>query len=626
MGRLNYTNRKTDGLKLGQIIAKDLSKRIPPGTGSKSALRDPVVELDITGKALGNQGLLDLADALIKSLEYHGEHGRVLQLEELCLKANRLDATCLPALARIVSLAAYDLRDLDLSDNHFSITTPEDATAWELFLTSFARCCMLRRIDLSGNLLGAKAFEVLSRVYSREPAIEILSQGEFELPPPIRESTRRNTIEDPESLSRRTRNLSIDSAREVHTDEERGASAGDSKVTNGRRHATKSPESTTQVSLSDQPHIYMTTQGLRSVPYLVFPNTEMHDAEALHLSYVLSRHHHPDTLLKYVPSTKASQHLQQMDHYDNETGCQGIIYLPNDGFSGPGFKMLEFSENARSFLVDDDRPPSSPALSRTRERTTSISRKFSATHAGSTVAAIGARRPSGTKAEMDDLTDTEAVQIELDRARSRIQGETLKEAGVQTNDLWRTALRMLVICRNLRTSQGDHTQAQPTPEAKPNPPLTSPELNSPTLPKPFKPFVGYLDPHAPPLAAKGTTQQPSTPISKKPPPKLKTATPSPSSRATTSPTSISPKTGTFDTKPYRSDLAKGLPEEIWARIIGDCLEAHRFMSERQQRAVLRCAVDRGTLAREMESLGKPESVQIWKVLEGMGCLAYESDG
>ncbi|KAL9589267.1 MAG: hypothetical protein Q9203_001949 [Teloschistes exilis] len=624
MGRLNYTNRKTDGLKLGQIIAKDLSKRIPPGTGSKSALRDPVVELDITGKALGNQGLLDLADALIKSLEYDGEQGRVLQLEELCLKANGLDATCLPALARIVSLAAYDLRDLDLSDNHFSITTPDDATAWELFLTSFAQCRMLRRLDLSGSPLGSKAFEVLSRVYSGEPAIELLSEDEIELPSPIRESTRRNTIEDPESLSRHTRNLSIGSAREIHTDDERGTSAGESKVANGRRHATKSPETTAQVSLPDQPHIYMTTQGLRSVPYLVFPNTEMHDAGALHLSYLLSRHHHPDTLLKYVPSTKASQHVQQMDHYDKETGCQGIIYLPNNGFSGPGLKMLELSENVRSFLVDDDKPPSLPALSRARQRTASISRKFSATRASSTVAATGVRRPSGTKGEMDDLTDTEANQIELDRARSRIQGDTLKDVGVQSNDLWRKALRMLVVCRNLRTSQGDHTQAQPTPEAKPDPPLTTPDLNYSTLPKPSKPFVGYLDPLAPPFAAKGTTQ-PSTPKSKKPLPKLKTATPSPFARATTSPTSVSPKTAIFNTKPYRSDLAKGLSEEIWARIVGDCLEADRFMSERQQQAVLRWAVDRSTLAREMESLGKPESVQIWKVLEGMSCLAYESD-
>ncbi|KAL8667072.1 MAG: hypothetical protein Q9202_000994 [Teloschistes flavicans] len=600
MGRLNYTNRKTDGLKLGQIIAKDLSKRIPPGLGSKSALRDPVVELDITGRALGNQGLLDLAGALIKALEYDGGTGKVLELEELCLKANGLDATCLPALARIVTLAAHDLRDLDLSDNHFSITSPEDAAAWELFLRSFAKCCMLRRVDLSGSPLGPKAFEVLARVYSREPGIELLSEDEIELPSPNRESRRNTIIDHPGSLSRHTRNLSVGSAGEIDTDDERGASAIDSKVTNGRWH------------------------GIRSVPYLVFPDTEMHDAGALHLSYVLSRHHHPDRMLKYVPSTKASQHLQQMDHYDNETGCQGIIYLPNSGCSGPGLKMLELSETVRSFLVDDDRPPSSPESSRAQPRTTSTSRKPSATHACSALVATGVRRRSGTRGEMEDLNENEAIKIELDRARSRVQGETLKDVGVQSNDLWRTALRMLVVCRNLTTRQREHPQSQPTPEAKPNPPPPTPDRNSSTLPKPSKPFVGYLDPLVPPLAAKGPTQ-PSTPKSKKPLPKLKTATPSPLSHAAASPTSASPKAGMLDIKPHRSDLAKGLPEEVWAQIMDDCLDAHRFMSERQQQAVLRWAVDRSTLAREMESLGKPESVQIWKVLEGMGCLAYESD-
>lgn len=50
------------------------------------------------------------------------------------------------------------------------------------------------------------------------------------------------------------------------------------------------------------------------------------------------------------------------------------------------------------------------------------------------------------------------------------------------------------------------------------------------------------------------------------------------------------------------------------------------MGRTQQSNVLRWAVDRRTLARELESLGKPESAQIWKVLDGMGCLAYEVDG
>ena len=46
------------------------------------------------------------------------------------------------------------------------------------------------------------------------------------------------------------------------------------------------------------------------------------------------------------------------------------------------------------------------------------------------------------------------------------------------------------------------------------------------------------------------------------------------------------------------------------------------MNERQKLAIVKWAMDRGTLGREMDTLGKAGSAQIWKVLEGMGCLAY----
>ena len=46
-------------------------------------------------------------------------------------------------------------------------------------------------------------------------------------------------------------------------------------------------------------------------------------------------------------------------------------------------------------------------------------------------------------------------------------------------------------------------------------------------------------------------------------------------------------------------------------------------NEKQRVAIVRWAVERGTLGREMDTLGKAGSAQIWKVLEGMGCLAYE---
>ena len=92
----------------------------------------------------------------------------MVQLEELCLKGNELTALSLRPLAKVIALASKDLRDLDISENLFRIISSEDAAAWEEFLEAFSECCVLRRIDFSGNALGPKAFEVLARVYGRE--------------------------------------------------------------------------------------------------------------------------------------------------------------------------------------------------------------------------------------------------------------------------------------------------------------------------------------------------------------------------------------------------------------------------------------------------------------------------
>ncbi|KAL8819341.1 MAG: hypothetical protein Q9223_002194 [Gallowayella weberi] len=575
MGRLNYTN----------------TKRIPPGTGSKSALRDPVVELDVTGKDLGEDGFREVADALTKSLEYHGENGTVVLLEELCLKANKLDATCLPALARIVRLAAHELRDLDLSENLFTITSTQDAHAWEDFLESFAQCYMLRRLDLSGNLLGSKAFEILAKIYSREPVIDLMLEADVEGTPPHGGTpSRRGTIGETEALSRRTRSLSLVSDTDIYSDEDddERTSDQDSKV------------------------VHVIQHGIT-------------DAGALHLSYVLACHHTPDRLLKQVPPPRPGHQTQLLDAYDSGTGCQGIIYLPNDHVTGAGHKMLELCESTRQSLLDHDGPSQSPEYSRGESRRTSSTRKPSVNHPNLSVTASGPRRRSGAKGEHEELTGSEAIYNELDRARSRVQGNTLRDEGVQSNDLWRTVIRMLGICRMLCPPHKEETQASNPEEepVSPRQPVQNPEF--PALPKAHsKAFVGYLDPWAPPLVAK-SPNLPVTPQAKRQQLKIKTATPSPFPADTTSPTAASPKIGTSQMIPYRSDLPHGLPEHAWTRIMGQCLGADRYMSRNQQRNVLQWAIDRRTVGKEMESLGKPESAQIWKVLEGMGCLAYEGD-
>ena len=139
------------------------------------------MEIDVSRRVLTDEGLLEAANALITSAVYDDEHGKVVVLEELGLKGNQLTARSLWALSRVVALAAHDLRDLDLSDNSISIVTTEEAAAWKVFLESFSRCCVLRRVDLSGNPLGPQAYEILARVYGKEEPFDLLSMSDLML-------------------------------------------------------------------------------------------------------------------------------------------------------------------------------------------------------------------------------------------------------------------------------------------------------------------------------------------------------------------------------------------------------------------------------------------------------------
>lgn len=177
-------------------------KRIPPHIGSKSAFRDPVVELDVSGKALTNIGFKKMYNGLVKSMDYCGDQGKIVRLEELCLRDSLLETLSLPMIAHIVSLAATDLRDLDLSGNQFAVNNNEDAEAWECFLNSLENCCVLRRIDLSGNKLGPRAFEILTRVYAKEKPIDLRNSCKDVI---------RSTDRDDGQLEIRTRKINISS-------------------------------------------------------------------------------------------------------------------------------------------------------------------------------------------------------------------------------------------------------------------------------------------------------------------------------------------------------------------------------------------------------------------------------
>ena len=181
-------------------------KRLPPAAGSKAALRDPTIELDISSKALTDRGCAEVTEGLIQT--YLGNHkdNDILWLEELNLSDNKITPCSLWSLSRVIRLAQDHLRDLDLSKNELCIRSPEDARCWDYFLRSLSECCVLRRIDFSGNDLGCKGFEILARSYSQEPPVDFVLPSHLATPGDVRKPLILSSIE---ALEDATSDLSI---------------------------------------------------------------------------------------------------------------------------------------------------------------------------------------------------------------------------------------------------------------------------------------------------------------------------------------------------------------------------------------------------------------------------------
>lgn len=379
--------------------------------------------------------------------------------------------------------------------------------------------------------------------------------------------------------------------------------------------------------------IYATTRGLRSVPYLILSNTEMTETCALHLSYVVATHNMPERLLTRVPAAKGGPPSQHLLAYDNETRCRGIVYLPNSHLGTPAMKVLDLSEAVREGSFDDIDQEENPEATTPMLKLANATRRISDTRG----VATGRRRSTLSTGSADHgrQTDRNSISVELDRARSRIQGNALQELGPRSNDLWRVALKMLTLSRDIRPAikkqqrhvghrnrddsglpalpdtdsralRSSSSSRTPLAAGKPNLQITTPLFGQWRLDN--SRLVPVVDDK--PFSAK--TSPPANPVSPAKPP-------SPANLRSLE-NSLTP---TIPKAPYRTQLPCGFPKEVWARIMAAAVGAEDIMSETQQRSVLQWAMDRGTLGRERESLGLKESAQIWKVLEGTGCLAYE---
>ena len=144
-----------------------------------------------------------------------------MRLEELNLRGNQLTAASLIDLGRVIALTAQDLRDLDLSNNLIKITTDTDALAWELFLSSFNKCRVLRRIDFSDNALGPKAFEVFTRVYGKEDPVDLPLVNAIYLNGGDESPSTKTGVDEMSGLEHYTRKVSLSSRpRRYSTDPE----------------------------------------------------------------------------------------------------------------------------------------------------------------------------------------------------------------------------------------------------------------------------------------------------------------------------------------------------------------------------------------------------------------------
>jgi hypothetical protein len=85
-------------------------------------------------------------------------------------------------LAKVIHLSSQDLKELDISNNEINIVTVSDAQKWKYFLQSFGQCCVLKKIDFSGNTLGTRGIEILARVYIRSELdfLEVVESEEEE--------------------------------------------------------------------------------------------------------------------------------------------------------------------------------------------------------------------------------------------------------------------------------------------------------------------------------------------------------------------------------------------------------------------------------------------------------------
>lgn len=378
--------------------------------------------------------------------------------------------------------------------------------------------------------------------------------------------------------------------------------------------------------------LYSRTRGLRSVPYLIVANTSMDDICAQHLSYIIASHNSPRSLLQFIPPAKAGPPAQQLETYDQIPGCRGLIYRPNDKIGSAGNKVLELAELVRKNPFEETDTNIKTVEDTVHNIPNIAGRRGSDAQTLHSPSVTPLRRRSILPIESPDQTSPSSSRAtELQRARSRIQGDTLRDSGSQSNDLWHKSLKMLSIARTILLEPRKMPESTELRALRELPKPSNPGRNRDAECKPVFSTPSYGTKTAFPKLPPPRPLAPASsnlPIVLRLPHRRKISnvqltlamTPalSPTDARIVPPVHKSEK----NESTYRSPLLGGLDEKLWSRIISLASGATGILGAEQALSVVRWAQDRASLHREMEALGKAESAQIWKLLEGMGCLAY----
>ncbi|KAF2193756.1 hypothetical protein K469DRAFT_652322 [Zopfia rhizophila CBS 207.26] len=573
MTKLNYTKRRTDGLKLADTVAKDLVG-LPESPPAPSEGLSPPLDLVLTGKKLTDGGLQLFTQELINGLTSPAAppvQTPAFKLEAFDLAGNCLTAKSLPLLADVVRLTTFDLRTLNLSGNEIVINDDEAANIWEDFLDAFKRCRALTTLDFSGNPLGdQRPFEIFARVYLRHPPVD-----PNELHHPQVEDA--DQTESPSSSSKRKMSSPLSSTQSGRSE----------NMTSGKNLKRRC--------------------GLRSVPYITINDTGLNDVGALWLSQLLTQHYLPQQL---ISSFKGGPVAACPDGNTLSNACCGLVYLPNNGLTENGRKLLSLAEDPRKDLLNFS--TNLDNISEHREWEVMDNKQGTPTKRQLS----DKRRTSGRLNETSEDENGSRKSAEFDSFRRRIERIIMDQS--LNCELWVVSLKMLGIAREMVIKPykpSPITQEAPMDGRIPIPVLTL-----------RRNMMSVNVAHHLPRGTRADDTPSPFPIFdiKEESPEQVRADEKWTPKYLTARRRLSQKTlKKMDRYETDSGNVGELSQALWRYVSSIAAGAEQILVKSQKDRIMKWAARRENVVGEKGLLGKARSYQKWTLLDNIGCLAYE---